>query len=196
MTEHNISTAMQNLPPEITFCKTWHSESDLPERYKMIDNIFQIIRLEGNNFPLSLPLMAKNLEKHLYRSAATKNAYIDQNTLKERLEVCLNLIHHQQQRLLSLRHASKCEAGHYCSKPFCPFMVDLWKHLKQCNDIKCTREYCISSKTVLNHHHMCKAKNKIATCEVCAFVVKGKKQAYSRNDILMKWNACENSLEG
>ena len=34
-----------------------------------------------------LPFMAKKLEEHLYRSAQTKDEYIDQNTLKKRLQM-------------------------------------------------------------------------------------------------------------
>lgn len=37
--------------------------------------------------PIRLPFMAKKLEEHLYRSALTKEEYVDQSTLKKRLQM-------------------------------------------------------------------------------------------------------------
>ena len=41
-------------------------------------------------------------------------------------------IRQQQQRLLLLRHASKCTAGPSCKTPSCAEYIQLWKHMKKC----------------------------------------------------------------
>ena len=49
-----------------------------------------------NSLIIRLPHMAKSLEEHLYRSAFTKEEYMDQNTLRDRLQIIAqNLESHQ-----------------------------------------------------------------------------------------------------
>ena len=46
--------------------------------------------------------MAKSLEEHLYRSAVTKEEYMDQNTLRDRLQsIAQNLESHQSNNMNS-----------------------------------------------------------------------------------------------
>jgi len=78
----------------------------------------------------------------------------------------------QQQRLLLLRHASKCTLGAACKTQYCAEMVKLWKHIKKCTDRYCSTPHCLSSRCVLNHYRICKRERKSATCEVCAPVIK------------------------
>jgi len=78
----------------------------------------------------------------------------------------------QQQRLLLLRHASKCTLGTSCKTQYCAEMVKLWKHIKKCTDRYCSTPHCLSSRCVLNHYRICKREKKSATCEVCAPVIK------------------------
>lgn len=82
-----------------------------------------------------------------------------------------HVIKQQQQRLLLLRHASKCKAGPSCKTKHCGQMVKLWQHMKKCRDKNCKTPHCLSSRCVLNHYRMCKNANTTSTCEVCAPVM-------------------------
>ncbi|CAM9951327.1 unnamed protein product, partial [Ectocarpus sp. 4 AP-2014] len=72
----------------------------------------------------------------------------------------------QQQRLLLLRHASKCPAeGEQCKvTPHCQAMKRLWKHIAECKNQQCPIPHCVSSRFVLSHYHRCKDLK----CAVCA----------------------------
>lgn len=92
------------------------------------------------------------------------------------------VIRQQQQRLMLLRHASKCSKGTGCTVKFCPAMVKLWNHMKSCRDKDCSTEHCLSSRCVLNHYRICKEENRTDSCEVCAPVVKAIQYHDSKND--------------
>ena len=83
----------------------------------------------------------------------------------------MRVIIQQQQRLLLLRHASKCTAGAHCTTKFCEQMVTLWKHMKTCRDKNCKTSHCLSSRCVLNHYRVCKANGRTLMCEVCGPVM-------------------------
>lgn len=67
-------------------------------------------------------------------------------------------VRHKQQRLLLLRHASRChhEAGKCPVTPHCASMKQLWKHIAHCKDQHCTVQHCMSSRYVLSHYRRCK----------------------------------------
>lgn len=75
------------------------------------------------------------------------------------------VLRHQQQRLLLLRHAAKCqhEDGKCPVTPHCAGMKRLWKHIAECKDQKCMVPHCVSSRYVLSHYHRCKD----VRCPVC-----------------------------
>ena len=75
------------------------------------------------------------------------------------------VLRHQQQRLLLLRHAAKCphEDGRCPVTPHCAGMKRLWKHIAECKDQKCVVPHCVSSRYVLSHYHRCKDTR----CPVC-----------------------------
>ena len=75
------------------------------------------------------------------------------------------VLRHQQQRLLLLRHAAKCqhEDGRCPVTPHCAGMKRLWKHIAECKDQKCLVLHCVSSRYVLSHYHRCKD----VRCPVC-----------------------------
>jgi hypothetical protein len=79
-------------------------------------------------------------------------------------------IKHKQQRLLLLRHASKCTAkeGECRKTPHCAEMKRLWKHISECHDKNCKYPHCLSSRYVLMHYRRCKD----ARCPACAPVRK------------------------
>ena len=72
---------------------------------------------------------------------------------------------HKQQRLLLLRHASKCtaEEGKCKVTPHCHSMRLLWKHISNCSKKDCDVAHCISSRYVLMHYRKCKD----AKCPSC-----------------------------
>jgi Bromodomain/TAZ zinc finger len=74
-------------------------------------------------------------------------------------------VRHKQQRLLLLRHASRCqyEAGKCTVTPHCASMKELWKHIAHCKDQQCSVQHCMSSRYVLSHYRRCKD----AKCPAC-----------------------------
>jgi Bromodomain/TAZ zinc finger len=83
----------------------------------------------------------------------------------------MRVILQQQQRLLLLRHASKCTSGPQCPTKFCEQMVTLWKHMKTCRNKNCKKSHCLSSRCVLNHYRVCKSNSRTLLCEVCGPVM-------------------------
>lgn len=76
------------------------------------------------------------------------------------------ILHQQQQRLLFLRHASKCQhVNDKCPQGYanCKGMKDLWKHIASCREQRCQYPHCVSSRYVLSHYHKCKDER----CPVC-----------------------------
>lgn len=75
------------------------------------------------------------------------------------------VLRHQQQRLLLLRHAAKCQhEDNRCPvTPHCAGMKQLWKHIAECKNQKCLVPHCVSSRYVLSHYHRCKD----VRCPVC-----------------------------
>ncbi len=71
---------------------------------------------------------------------------------------------HKRQRLLLLRHASKCTAppGQCKQTPHCAEMKVLWKHIASCKESQCTVRHCMSSRYVLSHYRRCKGP-----CNIC-----------------------------
>jgi len=72
----------------------------------------------------------------------------------------------KQQRLLLLRHASKCayEDGKCPITSNCAQMKKLWKHIADCKQQRCTVPHCMSSRYVLSHYRKCKDQ-KCQSCE-------------------------------
>merc|ERR1712238_467639 len=97
------------------------------------------------------------------------------------------VIRQQQQRLLLLRHASKCKLGSACTTKFCAQMKPLWQHMKKCRDRDCTTRHCQSSRCVLTHYRICKSQGNTATCEICGPVMEHIRKQES-NDGLVNTN--------
>eukprot|EP01082_Thalassiosira_pseudonana_P006313 g5905.t1 g5905 contig20:403092-405730(+) len=76
------------------FAGGWQSNADLADRRRIIFSIIKVIermRPDANRMSQNsrLPLMATKLEEHLYRSAHTKEEYIDPASLKRRLHLII-----------------------------------------------------------------------------------------------------------
>ena len=80
------------------------------------------------------------------------------------------VLRQQQQRLLLLRHASKCPypEGQCQATSHCAHMKRLWQHIAKCQDQQCQTAHCVSSRYVLSHYHRCQEKD----CKVCSPVRK------------------------
>lgn len=93
--------------------------------------------------------------------AASSSTGVGGRQVSDRQQV----LRHQQQRLLLLRHAAKCqhEDGRCPVTPHCAGMKRLWKHIAECKNQKCLVPHCVSSRYVLSHYHRCKD----VRCPVC-----------------------------
>ena len=98
------------------------------------------------------------------RKPMTTKEELDQIT-KQKAQV----LRQQQQRLLLLRHASKCKYGTPENPSTCPAtkhcrdMKQLWQHITRCKNQRCDRAHCVSSRYVLSHYNRCKED----ACSVC-----------------------------
>jgi hypothetical protein len=75
------------------------------------------------------------------------------------------ILRQQQQRLLLLRHASRCMSGEFCRVTrHCRRMKRLWCHILACRSQTCDYEFCISSRYVLSHYSRCRSQH----CAICS----------------------------
>lgn len=81
-----------------------------------------------------------------------------------------------QQRVLLLRHSSKCPAqnGKCQITPRCWSMRILWTHIIRCNQQVCATPHCVSSRYALMHFFRCKDP----ICPVCVPVRQRVRQNY------------------
>jgi len=98
-------------------------------------------------------------------SGRTGSSSAGSSTSSRKLSDRHQVLRHQQQRLLLLRHAAKCphDDGQCPVTPHCAGMKRLWKHIAECKDQKCLVPHCVSSRYVLSHYHRCKD----VRCPVC-----------------------------
>ena len=83
------------------------------------------------------------------------------------------VLRQQQQRLLLLRHASKCPHEKCPVTTHCESMKILWRHIMTCKEVECKVAHCVSSRYVLSHYSKCRE----STCPVCGPV----REAIKRN---------------
>ena len=107
-----------------------------------------------------------------------------------------DVLRQQQQRLLLLRHASKCKFGTDANPAICTAtkhcaqMKKLWAHITKCKNTSCQTPHCVSSRYVLSHYNRCK-EQKCAVCKpVRDAILKHKNDVREaerrRNEALMK----------
>ena len=77
----------------------------------------------------------------------------------------VRVVKQQQQRLLLLRHASKCphDQGTCPVTAHCAQMKQLWQHIISCRVLECKVQHCVSSRYVLSHYSKCHSR----TCVLC-----------------------------
>jgi hypothetical protein len=86
-------------------------------------------------------------------------------------------VRHKQQRLLLLRHASRCQFKTDCPvTPHCASMKKLWEHIAHCKNQQCTVPHCMSSRYVLSHYRRCQDPR----CPACAPVRETIKKSHEK----------------
>jgi len=74
-------------------------------------------------------------------------------------------LRHQHQRIILLRHASRCplEYNRCPVTRHCASMKRFWKHILECSIPKCLFQHCFSSRYILRHYRRCQD----AKCRTC-----------------------------
>ena len=91
-------------------------------------------------------------------------------------------VRHKQQRLLLLRHASRCIVPEPCSfTRHCRAMKELWVHIAVCRDRLCSVRHCVSSRYILSHYRRCRDD----ACRVCV-PVRRTSQSSERRDLFRR----------
>lgn len=89
-------------------------------------------------------------------------------------------VRHKQQRLLLLRHASRCQYKGKCPvTPHCASMKKLWEHIALCKNQQCNVPHCMSSRYVLSHYRRCKDPR----CPACAPVRETIRKSHEREQL-------------
>jgi hypothetical protein len=98
-------------------------------------------------------------------SGGVQGSDSNQNSSARRNDSEWQKVRHKQQRLLLLRHASRCQYTGKCPvTPHCASMKTLWEHIAHCKNQQCAVAHCMSSRYVLSHYRRCKD----ARCPACA----------------------------
>ena len=188
----------------------------------MIIHLLELKNPNAADWLAKLPNVAAKLEEILYFSADSLFEYVDVTTLKARLQQVAiqmggkepapaqqqkvqdvgvrgntddhrkHVLKQQQQRLLLLRHACKCNNDIDCKvTPHCPSMKVLWKHIMNCKDQECKFSHCLSSRYLLSHYSKCKDD----TCPVCGPVRDAIRKSLSKTDATPKASCAPASPE-
>lgn len=101
-------------------------------------------------------------------------------------------VRHKQQRLLLLRHASRCQYEGKCPvTPHCASMKKLWEHIAHCKNQQCQVPHCMSSRYVLSHYRRCKD----ARCPACAPVRETIRKSHEKEQAQGSRQSNSNSFE-
>jgi hypothetical protein len=101
-------------------------------------------------------------------------------------------VRHKQQRLLLLRHASRCQYEGRCPvTPHCASMKTLWEHIAHCRNQQCQVPHCMSSRYVLSHYRRCKD----ARCPACEPVRETIRKSHEKEQSQGNRQAISNSFE-
>jgi E1A/CREB-binding protein len=129
-------TAVQSAPPQSTF----RQENTIPDARSSTSR-------NSRDVPLS------------------SDKQTGDGTSRSEAELQKQKIRHKQQRLLLLRHASRCQHTVNCpTTPHCASMKELWDHIAHCRNQQCTFQHCLSSRYVLSHYRRCREPS----CPACA----------------------------
>ena len=136
--------------------------------YRAASSKLQYSKLEKD------PAVLRQKVRQLARESATKRAILSAATPEAAAAIAATAgaseeeqkkikeqhlrILRQRQRLLLLRHGSRCRIpiGHKCQvTPHCAVMQKLWQHIAQCKMQQCDYPHCVASRHVLAHYRRC-----------------------------------------
>ena len=129
-----------------------------PRDDRVEESIQSLLALSKNEQPLTHELVARH-EKQQEESAAAKR---DQDIIRRKV-----------QRLLLIRHATRCkvpltsseaEGSQECPvSSHCAEGKRLASHIRKCKDADCRYKWCLSTRDVLGHYRSCRDRK----CPVC-----------------------------
>lgn len=118
-----------------------------------------------------------------------------QNSTSRRNDSEWQKVRHKQQRLLLLRHASRCQYKGKCPvTPHCASMKKLWEHIAHCKNQQCNVPHCMSSRYVLSHYRRCKDERCPACAPVRETIRKSHEKEKNRGDGVVDSNAFDTSV--
>eukprot|EP00516_Mucochytrium_quahogii_P005909 CAMPEP_0203747238 /NCGR_PEP_ID=MMETSP0098-20131031/2444_1 /ASSEMBLY_ACC=CAM_ASM_000208 /TAXON_ID=96639 /ORGANISM=" , Strain NY0313808BC1" /LENGTH=1738 /DNA_ID=CAMNT_0050635603 /DNA_START=601 /DNA_END=5817 /DNA_ORIENTATION=+ len=146
------------------------AKASTAQQKKKEDPVASSSQQNSSGKAVSQEQVQRNIETNKHPSSAnTKKVSTSQNRhgtgqLTEQ-EQRQQVLKQRQQRLLLLRHASRCPSTEGTCKitAHCAPMKKLWKHIAKCKDERCSVPHCVSSRYVLSHYHRCKKDD----CPVC-----------------------------
>lgn len=132
--------------------------------------------------PTSTPSQQQHSSSTVQRSASSDQYQSLRAPSTNHEPTSKSRLRHKQQRLLLLRHASKCsyKDGQCPVTPLCGGMKRLWKHISDCKDQKCKVQHCMSSRYVLSHYRRCK-DTRCPACEPVREVIRRQAKAEVSN---------------
>lgn len=158
-TTENVMVNMNDINPSIASNPQHTQVQSAPSHPSSSQRALNQNPVNGNN--RSLNAVPNTVESQSQQGEAGADTAGSSRLGSDRAQV----LRHQQQRLLLLRHAAKCphEDGRCPVTPHCAGMKRLWKHIAECKNQKCQVPHCVSSRYVLSHYHRCKD----VRCPVC-----------------------------
>lgn len=94
---NSASSSGHKSSPSSAFSGGWQTNNDLPDRRLVVRKILALVKKKNGKHSDDstklldmLPKIARKMEEHLYRSATTKEEYLDRSTLKYRLQEMVN----------------------------------------------------------------------------------------------------------
>lgn len=155
----DLATVQQRMTRFITL-----GGSKKPTQLKVVKSV------EGSGEPDSPVYVQSSVRKKSPKKAKTSSPVVSgagkaiksSSPIKEKPK---DLLYQQQQRILMLQHASRCNLLEgACPQPHCWSMQKLWKHVTQCSQPKCPTPHCVSSRYVMAHYSKCNDQ----ACRMCA----------------------------
>lgn len=125
------------------------------------ESILSLLALSKNEYPLKGEMVARHDK---VKEAATVKRNQD-------------VIRRKVQRLLLIRHATRCKAplpaseynadgSSVCTCPVsshCAIGKRLASHIRKCRDVNCQYKWCLTTRDVLSHYKSCRDRK----CEIC-----------------------------
>jgi len=187
------NTASFGQPDPSTYHSSYHNDTNLnsshssgPLSYRSDPQSPNRMSPNTGYAPAHIPSLSGDQRNHqkpqAVRSSLKNNASEDEK------------VKHKQQRLVLLRHASKCgfKDGKCPHTEHCAAMKRLWRHIADCKVQNCKVQHCISSRYVLTHYRDCTDPD----CQVCDPVRRSIKRSNDKKKQGYRGNPKQDLLQG